>query len=363
MTRRPLVISLARTGTREFVRDLLAAWEGERPEVWGSAQFECMLPGQTRSVDTWSSGISALWRLPFGLPAFLTALRRTLRQGGHDVLLFPSFHPWHGPAARLARRYGVSSVMVVHDGWPHPGEHFPGRVILEDLVYRQADALVFLSRHAAHTFLERRFAPKVHRVLYHGPLRLPAAPSQTAPSDEEQLFRILFAGRLSHYKGVDLLAEALCTFRPQRPWAATVAGEPRGRFRMPDWRGLQVDVLAGRLDEIRLADLLHSHDVLVLPYREASQSGMLLLAAAAGIPVICTRVGGLPEQLPQDAVLWIEPDAGELGAALERLAADAELWGTLRARMLLAGAALSWRPFQRELEELFRELVSSQPSR
>lgn len=363
MTPRPLVISLARTGTREFVRDLLADWEGDRPEVWGSVQAPCTLPGQSRSVNTWSDGISALWRLPIGLPGFLAALSRTLRQGASQVLLFPSFHPWHGPAACLARRYGVPSVMVVHDGWPHPGEHFPGRVRFEDLVYRQADALVFLSRHAADTFLQRRFIPPSHRVLFHGPLRLPDVTRQTISIKEQQDFRILFAGRLSRYKGVDLLAEALRCFGPERSWRCTVAGEPRGRFRMPDWSGLPVEILSGRLEEERLAVLLHSHDVLVLPYREASQSGMLTLAAAAGIPVICTKVGGLTEQLPKDAVLWIEPDAEELAAVLGRLAADPECLATLRAHMRQAGEALSWRPFQRELEELFRELGSSHPKR
>jgi len=142
-----------------------------------------------------------------------------------------------------------------------------------------------------------------------------------------------------------------------------VAGEPRGRFRMPDWADLPVESLSGRLDESRLAKLLRSHDVLVLPYREASQSGMLLLAAAAGIPVICTRVGGLPEQLPEEAVLWIEPDAASLAEALERLASDSALAETLRNRMREAGQALSWDPFQRELAALFRELVCARPLR
>ena len=217
MTPRPLVISLARTGTREFVRDLLAAWEGGPPDVWGSAQAPGSLPGQSHAVETWSGERAALWRLTFGLPAFLRALCRTLREGGHDVLFFPSFHPWHASAARMARRFGIPSVMVVHDGWPHPGEHFAGRVLLEDLVYRQADALVFLSRHAAGIFLERRFQPPMHSVLYHGPLRLPDTDATAPSSPEDPAFRILFAGRISRYKGLDILAEALRRLHPGRP--------------------------------------------------------------------------------------------------------------------------------------------------
>ena len=58
-------------------------------------------------------------------------------------------------------------------------------------------------------------------------------------------------------------------------------------------------------------------DALVLPYREASQSGIAPTALAAGRQVIATRVGGLVEQLEGNALATLcDPDAGSLAHAL-----------------------------------------------
>ena len=71
------------------------------------------------------------------------------------------------------------------------------------------------------------------------------------------------------------------------------------------------------MPETEIGALLAWSDALVLPYREASQSGVVAAALAAGRPVIATSVGGLREQLrdvPQ-AVLC-EPDADSLARAI-----------------------------------------------
>jgi glycosyltransferase involved in cell wall biosynthesis len=69
--------------------------------------------------------------------------------------------------------------------------------------------------------------------------------------------------------------------------------------------------------ETEIGSLLGWSDALILPYREASQSGVAAAALAAGRPVIATRVGGLREQLaaaPQ-AVLC-EPDPASIARAI-----------------------------------------------
>ncbi len=75
--------------------------------------------------------------------------------------------------------------------------------------------------------------------------------------------------------------------------------------------------------EEEVAAILAWSDALVLPYREASQSGVAATAIAAHRFVIATRVGGITEQL-QDSPMarLVPPDAAALGTALVALAAE-----------------------------------------
>ena len=72
--------------------------------------------------------------------------------------------------------------------------------------------------------------------------------------------------------------------------------------------------------EEEIAGVIAWADLLVLPYREASQSGAAAVAVAAGRWVVATRVGGLMEQLAgEPTAVACDPDAGSLAAALRDL--------------------------------------------
>ncbi len=82
-------------------------------------------------------------------------------------------------------------------------------------------------------------------------------------------------------------------------------------------------------------------DVLVLPYRHVSQSGVLFLALAHGLPVVATRVGALPEVLRDgESGLLVPPESPRaLAEALVRLFGD----GDLRRRLAAGGRAVAAR--------------------
>jgi glycosyltransferase involved in cell wall biosynthesis len=69
--------------------------------------------------------------------------------------------------------------------------------------------------------------------------------------------------------------------------------------------------------------LFAAADASLLPYRSASQSGVVQLSFAYGRPVIATRVGGLPTAVDDgvDGILC-EPDPAALAASIERMARD-----------------------------------------
>jgi len=70
--------------------------------------------------------------------------------------------------------------------------------------------------------------------------------------------------------------------------------------------------------------LFTAADAALLPYRSASQSGVVQLAFAHGRPVIATAVGGLPEAVRdgEDAILCPKDDPDALARAIERMAGE-----------------------------------------
>jgi glycosyltransferase involved in cell wall biosynthesis len=96
--------------------------------------------------------------------------------------------------------------------------------------------------------------------------------------------------------------------------------------------------------EAEIGALLAWSDALILPYREASQSGVAAAAMAAGRPVIATRVGGLREQLSRaPQAVMCEPDADSMARAIS-------LWLKTPIRFPpRADAASAWRQAVSEL--------------
>ncbi len=124
--------------------------------------------------------------------------------------------------------------------------------------------------------------------------------------------------------------------------------------------GLDANVrFLGRVDDV--ASVLAAADVLVMPSRQEGLGVAALEAMAAGLPVIASRVGGLPEAVVDGATGLLVPpaDVPALAAAIARLAADRALARRLgaagrarvRERFTMAGMAAATLAVYRRLAE------------
>jgi glycosyltransferase involved in cell wall biosynthesis len=125
------------------------------------------------------------------------------------------------------------------------------------------------------------------------------------------------------YKGLDLLRDAFRLLRTRHSDARLrVVGEGRVEVLAPGLAGLPgARVEARWVAEAEIPNLIRSADALVLPYREASQSGVIPLGFALGVPAVVTPVGGLAEQVKDGetgaVAKAVSPEA--LAGAMERL--------------------------------------------
>lgn len=253
-----------------------------------------------------------------------------LRGAASELLVVQWWSPITGPCVwwlvRRARRDGVRVVIVCHNARPH--ERFPGWRTLTRLALASADVLVTLSEPVAvelHALL-RRTRP---RVLGHPP-NLPVG---AAGTEEIERWRtrlgvgrgpvVLFFGNVRAYKGLADLIEAWPAVARAHPTATLIIAGTFFEPVAPYERRLAQLGVAGcvRLhaeyvpaDEV--GGLLAAADLLVLPYRSASQSGITALAATARCPVVATAVGGLPETLPSGCATTLPADPGMLADAV-----------------------------------------------
>jgi len=161
------------------------------------------------------------------------------------------------------------------------------------------------------------------------PSRLPDREEQrTALGLEGKEKLALFCGLIRPYKGVDCLLDAFGALPDASPWRLVIAGEAWGDLEheleaRADRLGFggRVRFFFGWQDDERVENLLAAADILVLPYRSASQSAVAPLALSRGVPVLASRVGGLSEIIRDEINGRLVPPgrAGAITAVLEEL--------------------------------------------
>lgn len=323
-------------GAEGFDVSLLSPRREPSPAVGGPLRVIERLP---RPVPG-SGRVSAVLRAAVAAAViFVTALSTRCRT---VVFMVNAVSPEDAALVRALRFMRRRVVLVAHNVVPHGSDRgavLPGPY---RVAYGQADAIVTLCE-AERDRLVRMSPPAAAKtaVIPHGEFGFAAL--QTGPAEEtrrrlgvpEDRPLLLCFGRLLPYKGIDDLLDALVLLRDRAPLPYTViAGESPGPDTEPALRArirdlsLTDDVLlqVGYVSPQETADLFAACDAVVLPYREATQSGVVMLAYSYGRPVVVTDVGGLPEYVDEGETGEIAPanDPAGFADAVERLIADTE---------------------------------------
>ena len=291
-----------------------------------------------------------------------------------DAAIVTMMGYWDIFLVRRLHRMGVPVVVIVHDAEVHPGDRFHFAVLLQRHMARMSEGVITLTDYVARK-VETRL-PLTGKVLATIPLGvfdfadLDLSQPSLPEANSGRPLRLLMAGRLKRYKGLALLAQALSQLN-DIPIHLRVAGapqDPRAIAELAALPGVELD-LGWKSDREILAHLDWC-DASILPYVEASQSGVAPLSFKRGRPVIATGVGGLPEQIHHGETGLIADAASpeSLAAAIKRFAEDrAFLRRCAENALRHAENGLSWKriapQFARVLEDVAARRQNGTPPR
>ena len=264
----------------------------------------------------------------------------------------------------LARRLdgAIPFVATVHDPRPHSGGDARAAKRFEayyrDLRTRSDRLIVHgeaLVGQLADTGISReRIASVMHGVLRFGRANLPPPP----PVERD---RVIFFGRAEAYKGLDTLLAAFASWRAQgSTLRLLVAGTgPEIERHRAALQSDGIELREGRIPQGELVTLVGSSLAAVLPYRDATQSGVIASAFGAGRPVVATDVGALAEAVGEAGLIVPPLDPQALAAAVLRLEREAGLVERLeRAVQVRIAGPLGWDFIARQTVAVYREAIA-----
>lgn len=313
--------------------------------------------------------------IPFVTMPMMGGLIDALAHEHFDVVHAHSHRYGHVlEAAACARRRKVPFVVSTHY---HPADRaetalkrglLRGQDVLFGMTaYRTADALVVETELEAR--LVREFAPSdAIRVIPPG-VDLEAWGSSEAdvppPGLPERY--LLYAGRVAPNKGLPLLLRALARIPPAERPVLVLMGRDWGERAALERLASELQLGAyvrwlGHVDSpAEYRGVVRGARLLVLPSEWEAFGLVLLEAMAAGVPVLATAVGGVPEVLAQGTAGRLVPygDIDALARAVPTLLTDEEE----RRRLVEAGRArvrdLTWSKAVERHRALYRELVAA----
>lgn len=235
-----------------------------------------------------------------------------------------------GAYARLVshslKRQRVKSFYTPHGGSLNfkPGSA-EGRIFLglERILERYSAGLIFESAYAARVYAERVRKPGIaYRIIPNGLQPSDFTPAQPVGDTTD----ILFVGELRSIKGIEYLIDALAEMNAERRVTATIVGAG------PIADDLKAKVATlGLSDRIAFTGALPARDafnlgrIMVVPSLAESFPYVVLEAAAAGLPLIATNVGGIPEIVAETDTALIAPaSVSALAAAIMEKLNDPE---------------------------------------
>jgi len=256
---------------------------------------------------------------------------RRIKKENPDLVIIrywlPFLAPCLGTIAGIARRNKHTKVICLADNIiPH--EHRPGDRLLTNYFIQRIDGLIAMSKSVLTESKSFRddiplgFCP--HPIFDNYGDKLPLDIARQKLGLEKDISYLLFFGFIRDYKGLDLLLQAfaderLRKFRVKLLVAGEYYSSPEPYLKLIQEKNLSelVELRTDFIPDNEVNLYFSAADMVVQPYKSATQSGVTQIGYHFEKPMLVTNVGGLSEIIPDGKVGYVvEPDVDSIADAL-----------------------------------------------
>ncbi|MDQ6434576.1 glycosyltransferase family 4 protein [Mesorhizobium sp. LHD-90] len=258
-------------------------------------------------------------------------------------------------------RFRVARLYSPHGGSLHYDEHTTtGKIffLLERLMGRFTDHLLFVSDYERHAYRKKVGEPPIPNKLVYNGLRA----EEFAPVPAvEGAADFLYIGMMRDLKGPDLFIDALAQveIRTGRTVTAEMVGAGDD---LPKYRE-QVSML-GLAERVRFREPMPARQAfalartIVVPSRAEAMPYIVLEALAAGMPMVATAVGGIPEIFGVDSPALVAPDSGQLAGNMVRALTDPASYAALMPSQEELRSRFGADVMAAQIEQAYRETLA-----
>ena len=289
---------------------------------------------------------------------YALSLFRFLRKNKYDLIHLTEFPRLSELILLLFRN---KTVITVHDPIPHSSEKSRQIRFARKLAFRVLKNFIVLNSNQKEEFvkvnrLECKRVFESHLSVYSYKRMYDRKPQLSYPY-------VLFFGQITSHKGVDVLLEAFKTVKTQHTDVKLViAGKWKWNYDYSSYLTDQDFVFMDKfIPDDDLSSLIQGSLFVVVPYLDATQSGVVMSSFAFGKPCIATNVGGLPEMV-EDGKRGIivepaNPDA--LSDAISYLLDNPQKYTQFsdNIRSYYEKGPMSWEYIAKSLSEVYNEIA------
>ncbi len=367
-----------RGGIAQFDEVLAAAFgrEGHDVKIVSfTLQYPSFLfPGRTQYTRMEApEGLAIERRINSVNPLNWPFVGRAIAREAPELVIPRFWMPFMGPSLgtiskTIRHRSPKTRIIALADNIV-PHEHRTGDRPLTAYFLRQTDATVYMSDEVGRDLDLfgyrglRAMSPHPIYDTYGAPV--PKAEACAALGLDPKVDYVLFFGFIRNYKGLDLLLEAWGMLKARGKTAnrkLLVGGEYYGNKEKYDALiaslGIAEDVIVHDryIDENQVRNYFGAADLVVQPYKSATQSGVTQVAYHFGVPMVVTNVGGLPEIVPDGRVGYVvEVSPAAIAAAIGRFY-DEHKAAEFRSHIGIEKERFSWSALTGTFMRLYGEI-------
>lgn len=224
--------------------------------------------------------------------------------------------------------FNKKMILTVHDPFPHTGEATHKKIFARKQVMSKVNNFVLLNRNQKDDFIKYYELNKknvfVNRLGIYDNVRF-----FVNKVNLERTHNVLFLGRISPYKGLDVLCRAMVLVRKNIPDATlTIAGGGKMYFDFSPYEKFHwIEKHNHFISMTDIAKYLQECTITVCPYIDATQSGVIMTSYGMEKPVIASNVGGLGEMVEdkKNGLLVSPGDVNELANSIITLLRDDDM--------------------------------------